>query len=269
MSPQTQILQTDLPPTTNIFVDFYDKDEQQSFRNSALSDSLAHLPGTVGIQTTDLLAYYLFYKKNPLLPGFSTFDDLAKKWFLALGEFAGQMHFTESSVRIIPDAILHSGTTERIGEAIGLSVASNLHGLHQADWDRIPASNTTKTLDFSLPPCATDGSHFIQVETKGSSCDDNSKKSSSVSHHRSSITDKKNAVKNPGNQDVFYGTIAVLDHHPTNPARCWLVDPPAQNFGNPKRYKILTRLKYIGALISLISPRSLLAASPADSTIRT
>lgn len=250
------------PSTTNVLVDFYDAAEKSSFAASPLWASVKDLPTTLALSTQDLLAYYLYYKKQPGVPGFSTHDDVAQQWAKALVEFEGQLDFAASTLRLIKNVTLDTGTTERMGEAIGLSVASNLHGLHQADWSRIPESNKSKTLDFWRPCLASDGRQFIQVEAKGSASDNNDGKSPSISKHKASIKAKKQQVTpDIRSQSVLYGTIAVVDNRPTSTARCWLVDPPAGIPGDPVRFKTVNRLKYIGALISLISPRSVLAAT--------
>jgi hypothetical protein len=250
------------PSTTNVLVDFYDSAEKGLFAASPLWASVKDLPTTLALPTHDLLAYYLYYKKQPGVPGYSTHDDVAKQWAKALVEFEGQLDFTALSLRLIPNATLDTGTTERLGEAIGLSVASKLHGLHQADWSRIPESNKSKTLDFWRPCLASDGRQFVQVEAKGSASDNNDGKSSSISKHKASIKAKKQQVTaDTRSLSVLYGTIAVVDNRPNSTARCWLVDPPAGVSGDPIRFRIVNRLKYIGALISLISPRSVLAAT--------
>ena len=149
-----------------------------------------------------------------------------------------------------------------MGEAIGLCVSSQIHGLHQADWTRIGKTTTRRTLDFWHPWIAGDGRQFIQVETKGSGITDNRHKPSTVSNHKASIRAKKaQATAGEHQSSVLYGTIAVLDERPDSVAICWLVDPPADVPDNADRFKLTARLGYIASLISLISPRSTLAAA--------
>jgi hypothetical protein len=250
------------PTTTNVKVDFYDSEEMALFAASPMREYVNDLPQTLALSTVDLLAYYLYYKKKPGVPGYSTHEEVARHWADALFEFEGQLEFTASSLRVIQNARLDTGTTERLGEAFGLSVASKLHGLHQADWDRIPESNRSKTLDFQRPHLASDGRQFIQVEAKGSASVNNDLKPPSISKHKASIKAKKAEVpKATRHLSVLYGTISVVDNRQNSTAKCWLVDPPAEIPGDPIRFKIVNRLKYIGALISLISPRSVLAAT--------
>jgi hypothetical protein len=52
--------------------------------------------------------------------------------------------FASGSVRLLQADGTSSGTSERIGEAIGLSVASRLHALHKRDWARISVLNTVE-----------------------------------------------------------------------------------------------------------------------------
>jgi hypothetical protein len=252
----------DHSPTVAIKVDFYDNKERESFLRTPFPIGLQNLPITLTLPTPEVLTYYLYYKKQPGVPGYSTHDEVAQRWYEALVEFNGQLTLSNHSIRRIPNVTLDTGTTERVGEALSLSVASYLHGLHEADWGRIPESNTRKSLDFQYPLTASDGKRFIQLEAKGSSTDNNDNKSDSVTHHKASIRAKKNAATSEERQEsVMYGMIGVIDDRRDSAARCWLVDPPANMRGDPKRLRIINRLDFITSLISLISPRSVFAAA--------
>lgn len=256
-------LQLEAPPdTVGVLVDFYDKHERTALLASPLAPILSNVPRTVAISTPDLCAYYLYYKKRLEVDGYSSHEDVAGKWHQALVEFDGQVEFSSSSLRLVSANNMSRGTTERLGEAIGLSVASELHGLHQADWGRIPEDNTRKTLDFQHPWAASDGRQFIEVEAKGSAAEDNDYKTPSVSAHKDSIKQKKaQASKTGQTRSHLYGVIGVLDARKTSTARCWLVDPPVESMSDPLRYKILTRLHYIAELIAFLGARSSLSAS--------
>ena len=250
------------PSTVSVAVDFYDEEEKQALLASPMAPLLATLPMVYELSTTDLCAYYLYHKRRLGMAGYSSHKDLVQQWAKALAEFDGQVEFGNSSLRLTSATNMSSSTTERLGEAIGLTTASQLHGLHQADWSRIPVTNTRKTLDFQRPWTASDGKQFIQVETKGSATTDNNYKTSSVSKHKAEIkAKKKHATDEERQKSVLYGTIAVLDDRPDSTARCWLVDPPEDALDNPRRFKILARLTYIADLISFLAGRSSLSAS--------
>ena len=128
-----------------------------------------------------------------------------------------------------------------------MSTIGKLHNLTEADWKRIPEvagriGHPTFDFDISI---ASDGNKFIQVENKGSAVENNIYKPSTVSHHYSSIKVKKECLRVQGNSNLFYGTIGVIDNLPENPAKVFLVDPPADFINlNPKKYKLLARLYY-------------------------
>lgn len=248
------------PANIKIDVDFYDDDERKALQSSPLSNIFNNLPRQISIPSEDFCTFYLYYKLRPGIPGFTNHTQVAQKWHQALHELDGQVGFGRQSVYALSLQANSTGTTERLGEAIGLSVASELHGLHQADWARIKISNT-KTADFRRN-VASDSVHIVEVENKGSIAAEIALKSSSISAHKGSIKDKKAELrKSGGSKTVMYGTIAVLDDQEDSVARCWLVDPPASSLENPFQFKILARLEYITELISLLGQRSLLAAS--------
>jgi hypothetical protein len=248
------------PGALNIYVDFYDDTEKASLQGSALESIFMNLPRQIPVPTQDLCTFYLYYKMRPGISGFANHTQIAQKWHQALDEFDGQVGFGQQSIYVLSLDGHSTGTTERLGEAIGLSVASELHGLHQADWARIPKAQT-KTFDFRRH-VASDSLHIIEVENKGSVVADVSLKSPSVSAHKKSIKDKKHELQEDGDgQTVRYGTIAILSDQANSIARCWLVDPPATMRENPRQFKILARLEYITELITLLGQRSTLAAS--------
>lgn len=248
------------PATIDIDVAFYDDDEKAALQSSALSPAFENLPKRLSVPIEDFCAFYLYYKMRRGVAGFTNHTEIAKKWHQALVEFDGQVDFGESSIHALSLDNSSTGTTERLGEAVGLSIASQLHDLHQADWARIPIAHT-KTSDFRRN-IASDAVNFLEVETKGSIVADITKKAPTVSGHKASIKEKKNQLRENGDsRTVMYGTIAVMDNRPSSVAKCWLVDPPAAHFENPRQFKILARLEYIAELISLLGGRSPLAAS--------
>jgi hypothetical protein len=248
------------PDTIEIEVAFYDKTEEESLKKSGLSNIFNKLPSRITVPTPDFCAYYLYYKLRPHVPGFCNHSEVAKKWCQALFEFDGQVGFGDKSIHALSLKGNSNGTIEQIGEAVGLSVASNLHGLHHGDWARIPKGNT-KTADFRRN-IASDSVHIIELENKGSIATSIAMKSPSISNHKNSIKEKKQELRaNASEKTVMYGTIAVLDDQTNSVARCWLVDPPSSALDDPRQFKILSRLEYISELISLLGPRSTLAAS--------
>src|SRR5262245_5973797 len=116
-------LEVEAPPdTVNIAVDYYDNHERALLLATPASSLLQHLPATLVIPTPDLCAYYLYYKLRDGIAGFSNHHEIAKHWREALCEFNGQFEFTGTSIRLLSASGSSRGTTERIGESIGLSV---------------------------------------------------------------------------------------------------------------------------------------------------
>jgi len=249
------------PDTLRVEVAYYDEEERFAFGKTLGRDILGGASKELVIPTPDFCANYLYYKLRDGVRGYSSHDDLVGKWAHALVELDGQVEFVDGSVRLIQTNGTSRGTSERLGEAIGLSVASRLHRLHEGDWTRVPETNSRKTFDFQRS-IASDGRRFILLESKGSSVEDNRLKPSTVTEHKRSIKDKKrDATPEERADSVLYGTIGVLDDRPESTARCWLVDPPAGVAGDPVRFKLLTRLEYIARYISLLGARSQLAAA--------
>lgn len=216
------------------------------------------------ISKSEFLTYYLFYKKRPNLSGYDTYESISRKIMLATLDLEGFVSFDNHSINATKEATpFNNSISEKIGEAIGLSVINKIHGLTAADWGKIPEQNKYKTLDYEL---ASDKHNIIQVETKGSCNDNNEYKCPSVSQHKKSIEDKKeqnrinvkvakNGLKNP----IMYGTIASFDRR-SSIARCWILDPdPIQYNRNPLEIKLINRLRYITAWVNYVSPRSSLS----------
>lgn len=251
-----------LPPQhLELEIDFYDSSERTAFSKTSVWPLLSSLPARLAVSTADLCAYYLYYKRRPNVNGFHSHADIAAKWHQALYEFDGMIEFANSSLKLTQTPQTNYAFSERIGEAIGLSVASAIHKLHQGDWVRIPQTSAHQTLDFSQLWLASNGTQLLEVETKGSATDDNTLKSPSISKHKTSIQSKKRSQsQSPQAPAIRYGTIAVLDDRPSTTARCWLVDPPGEQSVDPHAFKIRARLAYIADLLSYVGPRSALAA---------
>lgn len=159
--------------------------------------------------------------------------------------------------------------SEHVGEAIGLAVMNRIHGLTEADWGPIPEQRgrgAAQSFDFQL---ASDGESFVQVETKGSSVDDNRSLVKAVKAQKRNIDKKKRnlaALAKIGNDlhpaSLRYGTITVVDARKDGNIRCWLTDPPpSQVDDTPQRFKLLNRVRHLRDWITFISSRSPLAAA--------
>ena len=246
------------PATITVRVDFYNDSHRDLLLNSAAGSILkmAEFPKTISIPTVDLLTYFLFYKKRPGTPGYTSFQAVKVKYAYALTELDGLVQFSGGSIGAVPTAQQNTGTTERLGEALGLVVISQIHKLIDADWVKIDVANTKrKWLDYNY--AASDGGILIKTEAKGSFCTDNRNKEPSVSQHKSSIDAKKKDERSltPSNA-ILYGTIGALDSRTDGLAQCWLLDPPLAVEAQPREFRILARLTSIADLVSFVNPRA-------------
>lgn len=260
MDPTTaDTITINLPtPPEKAYVDvaFYDAAEESLLR-SAHSPTFRDIPARWDLGTSEICAYYRYYKLRPGISGFRTRQEIFSGWNESLVEISGQCQFANHTVQLLRVDGTNRSVLEHLGEAIGLCVADKIHELHQADWQPIRPNNIHKTLDFEYR--ASDASTLITLETKGASAADNSRKTSNVSQKRWDIKKKKSA--NGGQGGICYGTITVLSGAPDSVAKCWLVDPPGASADGPFRFKLLARLEFIAGWAAFLSPRSALGAA--------
>ena len=162
-----------------------------------------------------------------------------------------------------------NGTQEQIGEAISLSVANELFGLTAADWIKIPEQKGKKaqpTFDFENTITGiTKNNSIVQIEAKGSIVSDNTLIQPAIRTHASSIAKKKKKIAAAADQythpaNARYGMIVAIDE--ANDAKCWLLDPPADDFeGSPQDLKVAARLDYVAEIVSLLAPRAKLPSA--------
>jgi hypothetical protein len=243
-------------PTINLSVEYYDTTQRnlfQGFPNATTLNSVVQ--NGITFSRDEFLAYMMFTEQMDR-NGFRTYNDLQARIQNRLGDIDDFLSFNNGSVqaKIIGNDMMQIGFTERIGVSLGLCVVNRIHGLTMADWEKIPTApgrNGHPTFDFEIPIAST-GTNFIQAENKGSTNRNNSQQNNSVQAHYAGIEKKKEYVRNeeanlqiPIHQNLYYGTIGVLDNRPNSIAKVWLVDPPAFEIEmNPEKYKLLSRLYY-------------------------
>jgi hypothetical protein len=123
------------------------------------------------------------------------------------------------------------------------------------------------TFDYEYPTStASDATHMIQVESKGTVVDDSSIISDPIRRRKALIDAKKEKIRlreqagsYPHPAGLRYGVICALGR--TGPLHCWLTDPPPMEGADPRKFRLLARLQYIRDWISFLSKRSQLAAS--------
>ncbi|OOG77145.1 hypothetical protein [Algoriphagus sp. A40] len=243
-------------PNLHLEIAYYNEEQKNLFQGFPNANALNQIVEN-GLTITDdeFLAYMMFTWQMDV-NGFRTYAELSALVQDNLGAVNQLLSFNNGSIqaRVIGNDLMQTGYTERIGVSLGLCLLNKIHNLTAADWKKIPTvpgRNGHPTFDFDLPIAST-GNNFIQGENKGSAVTDNSIQNNSIEAHYSSINRKKRYVREqeaqlqiPIHQNLYYGTIGVLDNRPNSNAKIWLVDPPAFEIEmEPRKYKLLARLRY-------------------------
>jgi hypothetical protein len=242
-------------------VDFYDDDEAKRLAAGYSASSLQDIAGTkVPIPVAEFLTYCLFVNKRTQGTGLRSYGEIKAGLNDRLADFNDGLEPTPASLRTIRIGNEQlCGLSEKIGVGVALSVMSHIHGLSEADWERIP-QGSKQSLDFEI---GCNGSGYVQVEAKGSSVADNTLgKGAVVSGHAASIRAKKASLRagNPTTESAaVYGSIGVIDSRTDGVMRCWLLDPPG---GFPPRearqQQVLNRLHFIAEILEAVLPQSLI-----------
>src|SRR5581483_6017547 len=257
--------------TILVDVQFYDAMEKMKllrYHTAPVLEALVAKPAE--IPKAEFLSYYLFHRIKLGQPGYQDYRSVGEKlhlWLSAIGECidcqGDTLRRPEGAVRQLTEV------SEHVGEAIGLAVMNRVHNLTEADWLPIPESRgrgAPPSFDFQI---ASDGESFVQVETKGSSVEDNRQLSSVVAAQKRKIDEKKAKLialakqgKDPHPSSLRYGTITVVDGRKAGNVRCLLTDPPPDQVDeDPRRFRLLNRVRHLRDWISFISPRSSVAAA--------
>ncbi|HBL31358.1 MAG TPA: hypothetical protein DD490_31410 [Acidobacteria bacterium] len=243
-------------------VDFYDeKEKEKLLRYPSAAAMLELVTKPCSIPMAEFLTYYLFHRKGR--PSYRDYWSIGWKLEVAISHLDGCIEANGHSIYTAPgEAEQLTEVSQHTGEAIGLSVVNRIHRLTEADWTPIPRQQT-KSLDFQL---ASDGERFIQVENKGSSVPDNRKLDERVRAQKRNITAKKLQLAEKGAHldpaALRYGTITAVDPRQDSRVRCWLTDPPPDQIDeDPRRFRLLQRLRFLRDWISFVSSRSQLSAA--------
>jgi hypothetical protein len=257
--------------TISIDVAFYDETQREILLTyptaAAIREIVEH---GIEIPTAEFLAYYLFHRKRLGSPEYRDYNAIGRKLNVAITSLDGCIEFNGHSINTASGVHRQlNEISEHIGEAVGLSVVSRIHGLIEADWSPIPEEGgrgAARTFDYNL---ASDGNQFVQVENKGSSVVDNRRLSSPIYTHKHNIEEKKATLRapdflimHPHVHSIRYGTISAVDPRRDGNVKCWLLDPPAEPIEDtPRRRRLLQRMSFLRDWISFISPRSQLASA--------
>lgn len=269
-----------LAPTqthVSVTVDYYDDEHKRLLSAYPRATKIATTVASgYDIPLSEFLTYILFLDKDVAVTGFSSYTELRRRIHKAAERLEGVVVFDGTSIHTLPARTnIPIEYRERIGEAVGLSVINELHGIDGADWDRIATAMNPATkrqhpiFDYQI---ASDGTNLIQVELKGT-CQSGAKtKSNAVSNHKAEIKSKKAKIRlletagtYPYLSVLRYGTISVVDNAPSLVAHCWLLDPPSIEVRlDPLRLKLINRMRFLSRWISSVGPRTQLASALAN-----
>ena len=201
----------------------------------------------------------VIWKKKANALGYFDFDSIRSRSNHTFSDLDGLIDLNGLSINSFPDTKADRVMSERLGEAIGLSVINSIHGLTEADWAPIPEQSGKHGILTSDYDIACSDDRFIVVECKGSSVSDNTKKNGLYNHYKS-IKDKKKLSPPAALRDINsfnYGTITALDGERSRPVKCHLVDPPGDFLPlNPETIRVRKRLHFYYQILANILPRS-------------
>lgn len=264
-------LATGTQEVIEVDVAFYNNAEKQAllaYPSGKTMEELVKRP--LHIPTAEFLTYYLFHRKRLGTAGYRDYVTIGRKIDRALSAIDECLDFNGKSVCTPPGVARQlNEISEHVGEAVGLAVVNRIHGLTEADWEPIQQQygrGAAPTFDFQI---ASDGHDMLQLEAKGSSVADNGTQDQAVCHQRTRIKEKKDKLQalakagsDPFPAGLRYGTIAVVDSRRDGRAKCWLVDPPADETSKiPRRFRLLRRMRFLKDWICFLSPHSPLAAA--------
>ncbi len=255
--------------TIRVDVDFYDDAERDALlrypSGAKIQELVASSP--IEIPTAEFLAYYLFHRKRLGSDRYRDYSSVSQNLNQAISDLDGTADLSDSIHTAGGVKRQLNSVSQRIGEGIGLSIASRIHKLTEADWDALEefsGRDAPPTFDFQL---ASDGEQLIQVENKGSSVSDNSLQNAAIKAHKRNIDRKKARLvelaatnDDPFPASVRYGTITAVDKRTTHNVKCWLTDPPPDEITTEvRRFRLLRRMQFLRDWISFISVTSQIA----------
>ena len=236
-----------------ISLDFYDNHQERLFENYSTINTIRDLTkNNLSINKSEFLTYLLFTEQKDRR-AFRSYSDFSEKISKSYELIYQYLNFDNNSIKAnFVGTEMNKDLIERVGVSISLCIMNKIHNLHEADWKKIPELNSSPTFDFEI---ASDGEKFIQAECKGSSINNNRLKISNISNHKANIERKKKRIRDDNN--LFYGTIAVLDEREDTTAKCWLVDPPSFEIEiGPEKYRLLSRLYFYWTSLRYTTPNS-------------
>lgn len=245
-----------------INLNYYDQEEREKIERNFPHD-FPYFEALVGknmeVSYEDFKVYSVFGYQYNNDSRFRSFIDLSAI-SANISNLETILHYDQekkSIIKTITERPVLSAVSEQLGIAGGLTVASKIYALTQADWQLI--EQTTKHKDFDFNIMAASHRKYVNIETKGCITENNQIKSSAVSYHKSNIVGKKNNIgfKEKYNYDIdtCLGFITVADSN--NILQVWLLDPIFERPNIlPITVRLLKRSYYYYQLLYSILPRA-------------
>jgi hypothetical protein len=245
----------------HIEVDYYDAEQKHLLLGYPTAQKIDEIVTTgLNVPVPEFLTYFLYHRVRVAPAKYNSYASVRTSIADAAGMLDLYLKLNDGMLNLADGAeSLPSAEIERVGESLGLSVMNAVHEVTEADWLPIPeqrGKGAYKTFDYQL---ASNSTHIIQLESKGTLVDDAGHKTGSVYKHKVSITDKKKSGLIVPENTLRYGVIAQIPKNGQKP-RCLLVDPePSQPVRSPRELQLFARLRFLAWFIWLVSPRSALA----------
>ena len=241
----------DNEPRIALDVEFYDEEQERLLTPLLKSSRVDELIG-VGLELSldELLIFGTFKYQHDRdgVRNRSELERLVSK--IRNGMLTEFFSLEEGSVHARSLSHRDNDSTDTCGVAASLAVASELFGLHEADWEKIAVSQK-KDLDFRIK--ASDASRFVVVEAKGRLVSDIDALRE-LSSAKGDILQKKKAQRHDDSRDLYLGIIAAFPMDLSQRAKCRLVDPPIADVPeDPRKYKLLCRLSHYQRELSVLS----------------
>jgi len=232
-------------------VDFYDDNHKERLKNNCerYGDIQQLVQQGFEVAKEELFSYCMFVYQQRGVRAWETYGDLRDQ--LPKYRAVWEDHFSFSKGTVFSKFSAHKAVkhfTETMGVGGALSIVSQIYELTEADWEKVETGRR-KTLDFSI---ASTGTHFVEVEAKGSIVSDHQK--SHLWGQKDHIEKKKLTQRQQGNNNTMIGVITAIPCDSSLGAKCYMLDPPPTEIPfDPVKYKLLSRLYFYWRELSLVS----------------
>lgn len=245
-------------------------DDQALF---AVAEVMETLPGIgpllsasdpeLNVDVDVLFAYALFLEWADI-SGWRSYKDLAKRVPERRSRFEDYLDHSSGSVSLRrPPA---GDMVESIGVGTALALSAELLRITEADFRKIRQTSSYRTLDYEIPLLAASDAEVFEVECKGSH-DGKSVAAAldSIAKKKASRRERSRGSESHSGKVQLLGVICDIQHEGASPTRLILKDPPSEESRyEPRRLRLLNRLRFYWEELLRMSPRSALTIALAN-----